>query len=269
MKRKSSKKVLPIYFVAALWLIWANTLPLYNFSHYLWLAFISFIIFTVAKQKVKKTKSDEELAEEEAEKEEARAKEKAEKEKKKRAEEEKKKAEEEAAKAKAAQPVEEDVFGKPLKKRPRTGDAAIDKMLDDEERAIRELRRLDDAIPDEKLSAQIVHLEEVTTRIVNYVVENPSKQNQVRKFFTYYLPTTIKLLNAYDRMDETGISGMNIDGTKGKVEEMMNTALSAFDKQLDALYADEALDISTDIKVMESMLSQEGLTDDGLQTMMK
>ena len=149
-----------------------------------------------------------------------------------------------------------------IKKRPRTGDKAIDALLDEEEKAISEMRRLNRAIEDKKVSAQIVHLEEVTTKIVNFIVENPGKRGQVRKFFSYYLPTTLKLLNAYDRMDETGISGMNIDGTKGKVEEMMDTSLAAFDKQLDALYADDALDISSDIKVMENMLKQEGLKDD-------
>lgn len=147
-------------------------------------------------------------------------------------------------------------------RRPRTGDAQIDRMLDDEEKAIAELKRLDDAIPDEKLSAQIVHLEEVTSKIVNFIVEHPDKKNQVRKFFTYYLPTSIKFLNAYDRMDEVGISGENIDGTKGNIEKMMDTLLIAFDKQLDALYSDVALDINSDIKVMESMLAQEGLTGD-------
>ena len=151
-----------------------------------------------------------------------------------------------------------------IKKRPRTGDASIDALLDEEEKAIAEMRRLDKAIEDEKVSGQIVHLEEVTTKIVNFIVENPSKKSQVRKFFNYYLPTTLKLLNAYDRMDETGISGMNIDGTKGKVEEMMDTSLAAFDKQLDALYADDALDISAEIKVMEGMLAQEGLKDDAI-----
>ena len=151
-----------------------------------------------------------------------------------------------------------------IKKRPRTGDKAIDALLDEEEKAISEMRRLDKAIEDEKVSAQIVHLEDVTTKIVNFIVENPQKKSQVRKFFNYYLPTTLKLLNASDRMDETGISGMNIDGTKGKVEEMMDTSLAAFDKQLDALYADDALDISAEIKVMEGMLAQEGLKDDAI-----
>ncbi len=145
-----------------------------------------------------------------------------------------------------------------------TGDPEIDKMIKDKEQAIKEMKRLDDGIDDEKLSSQIVHLEDVTERIVDYIVEHPNKKNEVSKFFNYYLPTTLKLLDAYDRMDDTGISGENIDTTKKKVEDMMDMALSAFDKQLDALFGDEALDVTTDIKVMENMLKAEGLTDDGI-----
>ena len=154
-------------------------------------------------------------------------------------------------------------------KRKRTGDKDIDALLDEEERAIFEMRRLDDAIVDEKVSAQIVHLEEVTSKIVDCIVEKPKKRNQVKKFFNYYLPTTLKLLNSYDRMDDVGISGENIDGTKGSIETLMDTALAAFDKELDALYGDEAIDVTSDIKVMESMLAQDGLTDDELKKLMK
>ena len=91
------------------------------------------------------------------------------------------------------------------------------------------------------------------------VVSEPQKLPQIRKFMNYYLPTTLKLLNAYDRMDAAGVSGANIDGTMGKIETMMNTVVVAFDRQLDALFADEALDISTDITVMEQMLAREGI----------
>jgi len=226
-KDKKKKRVFPFYITAGLWLGWAAFLPLYDVTHYVMLSIISALVlglgFGVGRGK------DGEI--------------------------------EEGNENPAAQgdPKADEKPENAEKKRPRTGDKAIDKMLDDEELAIAEMRRLDDAIPDEKLSSQIVHLEEVTSKIVGYVVEHPAKKGQVRRFFNYYLPTTLKLLNAYDRMDEAGISGINIDGTKGKVEAMMDKALDAFDRQLDSLYSDEAMDISSDIKVMESLLEQEGL----------
>ena len=146
----------------------------------------------------------------------------------------------------------------------KTGDAEIDKMVEEMDKSIDEMKRLDEAIEDEKISEQIVHLETVTERIVEYLIKHPKKKKQMGKFFDYYLPTTIKLLNSYKYMDEAGISGVNIDSTKEKVENMMDMALGAFDKQLDALYADEALDVSTDITVMQNMLKSEGLTEDDI-----
>ena len=139
-------------------------------------------------------------------------------------------------------------------------DPKIAALRKEKDRAISELRRLNDAIPDEKISAQIDHLEEVTGKIIDYVIAHPAKKPQISRFLDYFLPTTIKLLNAYDRMDSAGVSGSNIDTTKTKVEQMLNTLCAAFDKQLDSLFGDEALDISTDITVMENLLAQEGLS---------
>ena len=145
------------------------------------------------------------------------------------------------------------------KKAETTGNPEIDALIAERDRAVSEMKRLNASIPDEKLSRQIDHLEETTRKIIAQVVESPEKLPQIRKFMNYYLPTTLKLLNAYDRMDSTGVSGANIDGTKGKIEEMLDTIVVAFDKQLDSLFSDEALDIATDITVMEQLLAREGL----------
>ncbi len=149
---------------------------------------------------------------------------------------------------------------KPEAKKEEKLDPKVAALRREKERAISELRRLNDAIPDPKISAQIDHLEEVTGKIIDHVIANPAKQPQISRFLDYFLPTTIKLLNSYDRMDSAGISGSNIDATKSKVEQMLDTLCTAFDKQLDALFGDEALDISTDITVMENLLAQEGLS---------
>ena len=147
-----------------------------------------------------------------------------------------------------------------------TGNPEIDALIKERERAVSEMRRLNDNIADEKISAQIDHLEEVTGKIIDHVVAQPRKLPQIRRFLNYYLPTTLKILNAYDRMDSAGISGSNIDATKQKVEKMMDTITQAYDKQLDALFGEEALDISTDITVMENLLNSEGLGGDGMKS---
>ena len=141
-----------------------------------------------------------------------------------------------------------------------TGSPELDALGKERDRAVSEMRRLNDAIEDAKLSRQIDHLEAVTRKIIDLVVAEPKKLPQIRKFMSYYLPTTLKILNSYDRMGSAGVDGENISTTKQKIEAMMDTIVTAYDKQLDALYGEEALDISTDITVMEQMLQQEGLS---------
>lgn len=152
---------------------------------------------------------------------------------------------------------------KPEAKKEEKSDPQVAALRKERDRAVSELRRLNNAIPDPKISAQIDHLEEVTGKIIDHVIEQPEKKPQISRFLDYFLPTTLKLLNAYDRMDSAGVSGSNIDATKAKVEKMLNTLCAAFDKQLDALFGEEALDISTDITVMENLLAQEGLSGGG------
>lgn len=143
-----------------------------------------------------------------------------------------------------------------------TGNAELDKMIDACDKAITEMKRLDDNIADEKISAQIVRLGTLTEKILGQVKADPAKLPQIRKFMNYYVPTTLKLLNAYDRMGAQGVEGENISGTMAKVEQMMGTIVIAFEKQLDSLFGSEALDISTDITVLENMMAREGLSDD-------
>ena len=216
------RTVLPVYFVGLTWLLWALFAPLYRPAHYIMAALLSAIAYFAGKM-LFPDRGDEIQAEAEARPQSA---------------------------AQAAPRAEE---------KKSTGNPEIDALLSERDKAVSEMRRLNDSIKDVKISAQITHLETTTSKIIGAVVEKPSKLPQIRKFMNYYLPTTLKLLNAYDRMDSTGVSGANIDGTKGKIEDMLDTVCVAFSRQLDALYGEEALDISTDIKVMEQMLQQEGI----------
>jgi hypothetical protein len=143
-----------------------------------------------------------------------------------------------------------------------TGNEALDQMIADGKKAVDEMKRLNDRIADPKISAQIDRLEELSGKIFAEVRRDPSKLPQIRKFMSYYLPTTLKLLGAYERMSQQGVSGENISGTMQRVEGMMGTIVTAFEKQLDSLFGDQALDISTDVTVLENMMAREGLSED-------
>ncbi len=161
--------------------------------------------------------------------------------------------------------VETVVPDPPKEEEKPTGNPALDKMVSDGGKAISEMKRLDEAIEDEKISQDIRRLETVCQKIFDQVKADPGKLPQIRQFMDYYLPTTLKLLNAYDRMDSTGVAGENISGTKEKVEDILGTIVTAFEKQLDGLFGADALDISTDISVLEAMLAREGLAGEKME----
>ena len=214
------KSVLPIYLVGATWLVWSVTAPLYRPTHYVMAALSSAAVYYLGKI-ILPDKGYE-------------------------------------------MPDPQPQDAPQAQAQPQTQPAAhtdpeIAALLQERARAVGALRRLNDAIEDPQLSEQIDHLEHPTQKIIDTVAKDPEKLPQIRRFLNYYLPTTLKLLNAYDRMDAAGVEGTNIDGTKGRIEDIMSTICTAFDRQLDALYGQEAMDINADIAVLEQMLAREGL----------
>ena len=144
---------------------------------------------------------------------------------------------------------------KPQKADPMPEADQYQKILD-------ELRRVNDAIPDEEMTDKISRLEAVSAKIFEQARTDPDKLPQMRKFMDYYLPTSLKLLNTYAELDKQGIEGENISESKHRIEQTMDTLVKAFENQLDRLFASDALDVSTDIDVMQNMLRADGLTDD-------
>lgn len=155
----------------------------------------------------------------------------------------------------------EEVFlPKPAPKPEKTGNEELDKFIEDGRAATAELNRLYHGIRDPEMRKEIERLLNASGRIFSHIKAHPQKLKNVRRFTNYYLPTTLKILNAYDRLGSQGIAGEHIDGTMVSIENISRTISVAFEKQLDALFADEALDISTDITVLENLLKSEGLT---------
>ena len=102
-------------------------------------------------------------------------------------------------------------------------------------------------------------------KIFDRVEQNPASVGDIRKLMEYYLPTTIKLLQAYQDLDAQPVQGENIISSKKEIEKTLGTLNVAFEKLLDDLFQETAWDVSTDISVLHTMLAQEGLTEDGLK----
>ena len=136
----------------------------------------------------------------------------------------------------------------------------IDPIIEESNKALSEMGRLYMSIKDPDIRRKINDVMHITDKMAQDAINDPSDIPQIKKFFNYYLPTTIKLLNTYDRMSAQGIAGENLDKSMKNINEMLDSAIEAYRKRLDDLFANQALDIETDIDVMNTMLAREGLS---------
>lgn len=129
------------------------------------------------------------------------------------------------------------------------------------EEYIRKIHECNDAIPGEEISAKISRMEMLVDKIFDRVEQNPECVSDMHRMMEYYLPTTVKLLEAYEELDSQPIQGPNIVSSKQEIEKTLDTLNVAFEKLLDDLFQDTAWDVSSDISVLHTMLAREGLTE--------
>ncbi len=127
------------------------------------------------------------------------------------------------------------------------------------ESIIHEIRRLNDEIEDKEVSEKIDMIEAHTKNIFDYVTENPDSMSQIRTFMNYYLPTTLKLLQSYSRIERVGVAGENMQRSKDNIEKTLDLLVIGFEQQVDQLFRNESIDISSDISVLEQMMQKDGL----------
>lgn len=125
---------------------------------------------------------------------------------------------------------------------------------------IRKIHQCNDAIPGEEISGKISRMEILVDRIFDRVEEDPSLVPDIRRLMEYYLPTTVKLLEAYEDLDRQPVQGENIRNSKNEIEKTLDTLNEAFTKLLDDMFQETAWDVSSDISVLNTMLAQEGLS---------
>lgn len=151
----------------------------------------------------------------------------------------------------------------------KTGDSKIDQELKANMENLARLKEANAGIPSPEVTRQLDRMEKAGKAILSAVAEKPARADQVRKFMKYYLPTTTKLLEQYKTMNGVSAPGEHINKAMKSVENSLDLIASAFEKQLDQLYKDDAADMTSDVQVLETMMAGDGLTDEGIMQAMK
>ncbi len=147
------------------------------------------------------------------------------------------------------------------KEETKTFSEDFEKMLAAGQNYLRTLKEANDAIPGEVISRKISGLEDVIRRIFESVKKHPEQVNEMERFMEYYLPTTVKLVNAYRDFDSAGTRGDNVTSAKEEIEKTLDTIQKAFERLLDDLYEDAVLDVTTDASVLQTMLKKDGFAE--------
>lgn len=225
---KKKRSALPIYAIGIVWLLYAGKLN--TFRGILSCAVVSAIVYAILRIVLSGKKTDEPP---------------------------KAAAPEQPQPKQAEKKPEPQPEPKPEEKLP----PELQSVIYQGKRAIADIRRLNDEIPGERISAQIDLIERLTAQIFDCVRKNPKKLSQIRQFLNYYLPTTIKLMEQYVTLQNQSLKTENITEGMQKIEDLLDKVIIAFQRQLDALFEADVVDITADIRVMEQMMASEGLTN--------
>lgn len=141
----------------------------------------------------------------------------------------------------------------------RERDSQLETAIREGNGYIRQIRRANEGIPGQEISQKLDRLETVISRIYDYLSDHPDKLPEMRRFMEYYLPTTLKLVNAYAEFNSQPVQGENIRKAKQEIEASLDKINFAFENMFDQLFQEDVLDISSDISALSAMLAQEGL----------
>ncbi|HBA47766.1 MAG TPA: hypothetical protein DCZ91_08190 [Lachnospiraceae bacterium] len=144
----------------------------------------------------------------------------------------------------------------------RAQESELHSMVDEGMEYIRKLRDLNDRIPGEVISAKLFCLENLLRDIFESVKQHPEQMDRMHKLMSYYLPTTLKLVESYERFDKVSAPGPDIIKAKAEIENTLDTINQAFRELLNNLFQDSVFDVTTDAQVLKTMLAKEGLTRD-------
>ena len=223
---KKKRSALPIYAIGAVWLLYAKKLN--SFRGIVSCAVVSLLVYAILRIVLRGKKTQEPT---------------------------------EAAGPEPSQPKQAEKQPEPQTGTEEKLSPELQSVIYQGKRAIADIRRLNDEIPDERMSAQIDLIERLTAQIFDCVRQHPEKLGQIRQFLNYYLPTTIRLMEQYVTLQNQSVKTENISEGMQKIEDLLDKVIVAFQRQLDALFESDVVDITADIRVMEQMMASEGLTN--------
>lgn len=147
-----------------------------------------------------------------------------------------------------------------VERAPQSGSSEVDALIAEARMQLAQIAAANAAIADPALSAEIEDIENTCRRILVRLEEQPNMLSSLRTFLRYYLPSTLKLLDARAKL-ETEVNA----GESAQIAERISAAVaqvrSALHRQLEALDEFRFINLESEMDVLADMLRSDGLTD--------
>lgn len=143
----------------------------------------------------------------------------------------------------------------------------VSQLVTEGKRYIKEIRKLNDEILGEDISNQLDKIEEILSSIFEIVKRKPQKRLELRKLMQYYLPMTVKVVTSYRDFENERVASEQLEESKREIRETLEKVITAFVMLREKLFREDVIDVSSDLDVLEAMMSQEGLIQDDISSL--
>jgi hypothetical protein len=125
-----------------------------------------------------------------------------------------------------------------------------------------EISRLNDDIPDEKISNGLYETCALLKQIQTLEERFPNSRNKLDKLYEYYLPILVRILKQYDNL-QAAQTDPSYETTKEKLTRTITLINDAMKTIISSLTDQDFINLSADISTLEAVLQKDGLTSDG------
>ncbi len=126
------------------------------------------------------------------------------------------------------------------------------------EAKIRDIRAMTMRVKSNKVAGEIRDICRAGMDITAALRKDPRNIRRARQFIDYYLESTHKIVLKYVELSEAHHITPEIEKSLTKVEEVLGTIKTTFERQLAKLLEHELLDLDVEVQVLEKTMKMEG-----------
>ena len=141
-----------------------------------------------------------------------------------------------------------------------------EKIINEARKDNKHIKEIISNIEDEEVCKDIDEINKSTTKIINYIEKNKLKNKTSDKFFEYYLPVCVKIIDRYDDIENQRLTSSDSKKFMNDGKRIIKDTNNSFKKILDSLYQSDIANAEAEMKVFNSILKSDGYDESILES---